>query len=106
MDEILDEISDKIFLKKLENEFKGSVKGYIKNLREYHLAGKYMEMRKIAHDIKGIAGVFGFDRGTELASDFLTCLDSGDSKDKINEIYLKLVLYLEKNVLEINVEDK
>ena len=105
MDEILDEISDKIFLKKLENEFKESVKGYIEKLREYHLDGKYLEMCKIAHDIKGIAGVFGFDRGTELASDFLTYSDSGD-KDKINEIYSKLVLYLEKNVLEINVEDK
>lgn len=105
MEEILEEISDKIFLEKLKNEFKESVKGYIKELKRYKADGKYQEMRKIAHDIKGIAGVFGFNRGTELASDFLTFTDSGDQA-KTKEICSLLITYLEQDVLEINSEEK
>ncbi len=105
MEEILDEISDKIFLEKLKNEFKESVKVYVKKLREYHPDGKYKEMRKIAHDIKGIAGVFGYNRGTELSSDFLTYTDAGD-KDKTEETYSDLIQYLEQEILEINLEEK
>jgi len=105
MEEILEEISDKIFLEKLKNEFKESVKGYIKELKRYEADEKYQEMRKIAHDIKGIAGVFGFNRGTELASDFLTFTASGDEV-KTKETYSLLITYLEQDVLEINAEGK
>ena len=48
MEEIIEEISDKIFLEKLKNEFKESVKGYIEELKRYKADGKYQEMRKIA----------------------------------------------------------
>lgn len=105
MDEIIDDISDKIFLEKLKAEFMESVKGYVQKLKEYNAGGKYSEMGKIAHDIKGIVGVFGFNKGTELASDLLNSSDSGD-KDKIQGIYSLLISYLEDNVLEINAEDK
>ena len=105
MAEIIDDISDKIFLDKLLKEFKESIKEYNGKLKEFRRQNKYYEMGKIAHDIKGIAGVFGFDRATELASLFLENRDSGNRDDMI-KISLELEQYLEQEVLETNLENK
>lgn len=105
MPDILDEISDKIFLDKLLKEFKLSIREYNAKLKEYREQEKFFEMGKIAHDIKGIAGVFGFDRATELAALFLDQRDSGN-KDEMMTICLELEQYLEQEVLELNPEEK
>ena len=105
MPDILDEISDKIFLDKLLKEFKDSIRGYNVKLKEYRKQEKYVEMGKIAHDIKGIAGVFGFDRATEMASQFLDQRDAGN-KDEMIKICLELEQYLEREVLEMKPEEK
>lgn len=103
MDEIIDDISDKIFLENLKSEFKTSVKRNVSRLSEVFEKKNYSEMRKIAHDIKGVAGVFGFEKGTELAADLQKLADDGD-KNKIKNSLRELIDYLNEEVLEINVE--
>jgi len=105
MPDILDEISDKIFLDKLLKEFRESMREFNGKLKEYREREKYVEMGKIAHDIRGIAGVFGFDRATELAGQFLESRDSGN-KDEMMKICLELEKYLEREVLEMHPEEK
>lgn len=103
MDDIINDISDKIFLESLKSEFKTSVKKNVSRLSEVYKSGDYSEMRRIAHDIKGVAGVFGFDKGTELAADLQTLADNGD-KNKIENSLMKLIDYLNEEVLEMKVE--
>jgi len=105
MDEFLDDISDKIFLEKLKTEFRVSVENYVEKLSEFFGNGDYTGMRKIAHDIKGIAGVFGFDKGSELAAELLKYTDSGDKK-KIEDPFLNLIKYLNENILEKPMEEE
>jgi len=104
MNEILDDISDKIFLEKLKNEFKVSIEDYAVKLSVFYEKRNYAGMRKIAHDIKGIASVFGFDRGSELAAELLKYTDSGDKKN-IKGQYLDLLKYLNEIILEKPVEE-
>ncbi|MCK4889593.1 MAG: Hpt domain-containing protein [Candidatus Aminicenantes bacterium] len=103
MDEIIDDISDKIFLENLKTEFKITVKDNVSKLSEFFESENYSEIRRIAHDIKGVAGVFGFDKGTELAADLQKLTDNGD-KIKIRNLLTELIGYLNKEVLEIKVE--
>lgn len=103
MDDIIDDISDKIFLKKLKQEFKDTVENYVSILDEYYNAGNYSGMRRIAHDIKGVAGIFGYDRGSELADELLKLTDTGE-KAKILDVNNKLIQYLNEKVLEKKTE--
>ncbi len=103
MDEIIDDISDKIFLENLKTEFIITVKDNVSKLTEIFESGNYSELRRIAHDIKGVAGIFGFNRGTELAADLQKLADNGD-KIKIRNLLTELIGYLNEEVLEIKVE--
>jgi len=104
MDEIIDDISDKIFLENLRSEFKISVKNNVSKLSKIFESGDFSEVRKIAHDIKGVVGVFGFDKGTELAADLQKLSDDND-KIKIDNSLKELINYLNKEVLEKNMEE-
>ena len=104
MDEIIDDISDKIFLDKLKTEFERSVKESVSGLQKTGETGSYKDIRRIAHDIKGIAGVFGFDKGAEIASELLRSIDSNDKKD-IFRLKEELIDYLSRNVIDIRTED-
>ena len=103
MDEIIDDISDKIFLENLKTEFIITVKDNVSKLTEFFESGNYSELRRVAHDIKGVAGIFGFNRGTELAADLQKLAGKGD-KIKIRNLLTELIGYLNEEVLEIKVE--
>ena len=104
MNDIIDDISDKIFLKKLKKEFIDTVENNVSILVEYCNTGNYSGMRKIAHDIKGVAGIFGYDRGSELADDLLKLTDTGE-KAKILDSKDKLIQYLNEKILEKQMEE-
>ena len=103
MDEMVEEKSVIIFLDNLKTEFKITVKDNVSKLTEFFESGNYSELRRVAHDIKGVAGIFGFNRGTELAADLQKLADNGD-KIKIRNLLTELIGYLNEEVLEIKVE--
>lgn len=103
MDELLDDISDKIFLEKLKTEFFTSVKMNLKKIDDALSSGRFEEIRKIAHDIKGTSGVFGFHEGTGLAADLMSRIDDGDD-DQIIAACSILSSYLKSQVLGVNPE--
>lgn len=61
--------SDEIFMEELREEFKESVANYLVELPALYAEGKFEEISRIAHDIKGTSGVFGYDEGTEIAKE-------------------------------------
>lgn len=61
--------SDEIFMEELKEEFKESVANYLVELPALFAEGKFDEIARIAHDIKGTSGVFGYDEGTEIAKE-------------------------------------
>jgi HPt (histidine-containing phosphotransfer) domain-containing protein len=55
-------------MEELRKEFKGTI---AKNILEFQLLykeGKFADIAKIAHDIKGTAGVFELKKGSEIAA--------------------------------------
>ncbi len=104
MAEIIDDISDKIFLKKLKKEFEISIENSVNKLSELYDSGDFSEMSRIAHDIKGVAGIFGFHKGVELAAELLIATETCN-KDKILEPYGALTRYMNKEVLGKRMEE-
>lgn len=104
MDNIIDDISDKIFLEKLRKEFKNTVENNVTILTEFSTTENYSGMRKVAHDIKGVAAIFGYEKGSELADELLKLTDTGEKK-KILDSNRKLIKYLNEKVLEKQTEE-
>ncbi len=104
MNEIIDDISDKIFLKELRKEFIDTVNKNISKLTDFYNSGSYPEMRAIIHDFKGTGGVFGYDRGAEIAGKLLKSIDSNENKQK-SELCLLFINYLNKVVLKEKSEE-
>ncbi len=105
MDEIIDDISDKLFLKDLKNEFEITVKDSVSKLSDHFGTGNFSELRRIAHDIKGVAGVFGFEKGSDLAASLQKLIDKGNKKNIENSL-TELISYLNEEVLEIKMGGK
>jgi len=61
--------TDKIFMEELKQEFMETIALNIAEMSELFKEGKFDEIAKIAHDIKGTSGIFGLDKGTEIAKD-------------------------------------
>ncbi len=88
--------SDEIFMEELKQEFKESVSKYLEILPTLFAENKFEEISKIAHDIKGTAGVFGYDGGTDIAKDLQYAARQGDA-ETIRELLGQLAEYMKKN---------
>lgn len=63
---------DELFMEELKEDFKKQVSQYL--IEMYRLYNIYdskpiERIEKISHDIKGTSGIFGYDRGTDIARD-------------------------------------
>lgn len=98
MDDLSKEISDKIFLEDLKKEFFLNVRNGIEKLEKYLDEENYVEMRKIAHDLKGVSGIFGYEKGSDLSKNLQDAIDENDKKS-VNSSAIKVVDYYKKNVI-------
>jgi HPt (histidine-containing phosphotransfer) domain-containing protein len=87
--------SEQIFMKGLKQEFIEKVSEYLIDLKRLYKENNLMEVAKIAHDIKGISGIFGFDYGTKIASE-LNITAKNNEKKKSRELIDKLTTYMKK----------
>jgi HPt (histidine-containing phosphotransfer) domain-containing protein len=88
--------SDELFMAELKEEFKESVATYLVQLPALFAEQKFEEIAKIAHDIKGTAGVFGYDGGTEIGKDLQHAAQEKDV-DKTRQLLDKLAQYMKAN---------
>ncbi|MEN8152619.1 MAG: Hpt domain-containing protein [Acidobacteriota bacterium] len=98
MDDLASEISDKIFLKDLRNEFFLNVISGIEKLEKYIKEENYGEMRKIAHDMKGVSSVFGYDKGSHLSENLMNAIDEKNKK-LIKSITDEVIEYYKRDVI-------
>lgn len=88
--------SDEIFMEELKQEFKEAVVKHLEELPLMLQENNLQDIAKIAHDIKGTAGVFGYDVGTDIAKDLQYAAQEND-KAKTEELILKLAKYMKDN---------
>ena len=56
------------FMEELRMEFKETIAKNILDFQALYKEGKFADIAKIAHDIKGTAGVFDLKKGSEIAA--------------------------------------
>ena len=89
-----EKITDELFLENLKKEFLESVSQCLVDLRSLIKEKKFDEIEKLAHDIKGTAGVFGLHEGSTISEKLQHSAKNKDyksSKALINELieYMK-----------------
>jgi len=96
-----DEILDQEFMEELKEEFIQKLKDEFPKIPELLERGDFAEIRRIAHDIKGTAGTFGFDEGSEIAKELQYA--SEDKKyEEIKELMKKLSDYFEEKGIHLS----
>jgi HPt (histidine-containing phosphotransfer) domain-containing protein len=91
--------SDQIFMDGLKQEFMETVSQNLIDLKRLYEENNLEEIAKIAHDIKGTAGIFGLDEGTEIASELN--IAARNKEIKKTKMYIdKLTAYMkEQNIV-------
>ena len=90
------------FMEELKREFKETI---AKNILEFHSLykeEKFADIAKIAHDIKGTAGVFELRKGSEIAAALQQAAQDQD-RDKTKSLINELIAYMkEKGIIAKN----
>lgn len=87
--------TDQIFMEELKQEFIETTAKNLVDLRQLFKEKNLEEIAKIAHDIKGTSGIFGYDEGTEIARE-LNIAAKQNNVDKTEELIAKLTDYMKK----------
>ncbi len=92
--------SERLFMEELKNEFFENVKENLKKLPEFYENKNFIEIKKIAHNIKGTAGIFEMVKGSEIGKELQ---DAADIKDSIRVKTLidELIKYMVSEGVEI-----
>jgi HPt (histidine-containing phosphotransfer) domain-containing protein len=61
--------SDEEFMDELKREFKATVSRNLVDMRSLHQERNFEDIARIAHDIKGTAGLFELQKGREIAAE-------------------------------------
>lgn len=85
--------TDQIFMNDLKKEFMETVAQNLVDMKRLLGENKLDEIEKIAHDIKGTAGIFGLDEGTEIAKELNQAAKNRDF-EKTKELIDKLADYM------------
>ena len=91
--------TNKIFMEELKQEFMETVSQNLIDLKRLYEENNLEEIAKIAHNIKGTAGSFGFDEGTEIASE-LDIAAKNREMEKTKELIDKLATYMKEQSIE------
>jgi HPt (histidine-containing phosphotransfer) domain-containing protein len=70
--------SEELFMQELRGEFIQKTISELAILQRHYQNNAYPEIAAIAHDIKGVAGLFKLDLGTELGKAMQTAAENQD----------------------------
>jgi HPt (histidine-containing phosphotransfer) domain-containing protein len=99
MDDILDD-DEQLIMEELKQEFIETVPGNLAKLRDFYNANEFKEISRIAHDIKGTAGAFGFDEGTNIAERLQLSAEKKNI-EKTRHYLDKLINYMEDQGIDV-----
>jgi len=90
------------FMEELRREFKETIAKNIIEFQSLFKEEKFADIAKIAHDIKGTAGVFELQKGSEIAAKLQQSAqdqDMDETKSLIDELiaYMKEMAIIDKN---------
>ena len=92
--------TDEIFMEDLKKEFMESVSAKLKDMQRLLGEENYAEIARIAHDIKGTAGVFELDEGTEISKK-LRCAAQEGKVEETKKLVDELTNYMRQNGVDI-----
>lgn len=92
--------TDEIFMEDLKKEFMESVSAKLKDMQRLLGEENYAEIARIAHDIKGTAGVFELDEGTEISKK-LQCAAQEGKVEETKKLVDELTNYMRQNGVDI-----
>lgn len=96
MSELDDEITNEIFLEELKQEFYESAAKNMKAMEKLFFEKNFEKLSEIAHDIKGTAGLFGYDEGSKIANRIVTA-SKNNNKKNVEKSMAELNKYMKKN---------
>jgi HPt (histidine-containing phosphotransfer) domain-containing protein len=88
--------TDQIFMAELKLEFMETVAANLKEMSEFYQENNFEEIARIAHDIKGMSGIFDLYEGSEIA-ELLKCAAQDNKAEKTKELLVELTDYMRKN---------
>ena len=84
--------SEEIFLDELKEEFIEKLQKDIQSMNIAFEEGRYGDISRTAHDIKGTIGIFGYYDGTQLALNLQLAAEAGNEL-KIRDSFDAFVSY-------------
>ena len=87
---------DELFMEELRKEFMESVAQNLTDLKTLLQENKMDEIRRIAHDIKGMAGTFDMEHGSEIAKHLQFAAENKET-EKVTELIEQLISYMKEN---------
>jgi HPt (histidine-containing phosphotransfer) domain-containing protein len=86
---------DDVFMEELKQQFRENVAENLTKLESLLKENKFPDIATIAHDIKGTAGLFGFDEGADIAKKLQLAAQDGDT-DQTRTLMGDLTEYMKK----------
>lgn len=86
---------DEVFMEELKQQFRENVAENLIKLNSFLAENKYADIATIAHDIKGTAGLFGFDEGADIAKK-LQLAAQDENVDQTQALIGELTDYMKK----------
>jgi HPt (histidine-containing phosphotransfer) domain-containing protein len=96
MSENFDANDEDDFMAELKQEFIESTAANLIELQSLLQKKEFPKIAKIAHDIKGTSGVFGFENGSEIAKELQTAAQNSE-EEKVVTLIAKLSEYMHEN---------
>ncbi len=88
------------FMIELKREFKANVTRNMVELKSFFQEGKFEDVARIAHDIKGTAGLFALEKGGEIAMELQRAAQDKD-QEKSKILIETLISYMkEADIIE------
>jgi HPt (histidine-containing phosphotransfer) domain-containing protein len=88
--------TDEIFMDELKQEFKETVAVNLQEMFALFQKKNFVEIARIAHDIKGTSGIFGLDEGTEIAKQ-LQYAAQEEKAEEVEKLLNQLKVYMKEN---------
>ena len=92
--------SEELFMEELKNEFLEKTAVNLKRMSELSDNSDFLEIRRIAHDIKGTAGIFDLEKGSEIAMKLQNAADNENGRD-VEILIDELILYMKNEGIDI-----
>jgi HPt (histidine-containing phosphotransfer) domain-containing protein len=89
---------DELFMEELRQEFEQTISSNLIELQELMKIQSFDQIARIAHDIKGTSGVFGFEEGSDIAKDLQHAAEKKE-EEKIKQLIDQLTAYMKENVI-------